>query len=818
MIVTYPEAIAKLMSLPQGRRIAILDGRTPHSKEIVSDVVLALVPDFEVVVVGQDFIHSYEAMATCAPDVVMALHCEELSELGFLCLRKYSERGGNLILAANDWFFADRGVNGAERLKDGVLNAPLEVNSAYFNRTTAILGIKPYRSDVAPTQARVDLGLMGEGDEEIASWHSPAGVCIATSTSRHVPAPRHGSTFPERYVVQRSHVAVGGVDPAGRVLTAGVVFCENWEDGSRKVVIADNSVLSSTTMDGAELARLMGSALRFCSHRASITRLSTNFACYRQGEPVTVTCEVAAYGPPRHLALEVEVRSDGGRIEVRSFQITPAQADRLNLFVLDPSSFSGRGDYFEVKATLRADGQVVSAAENAFVIWHDEVAQSGPTFEVSDGRLLLDGKDEILVGLNYYEFSLGELMWVTPNVRNLKSDLEEMQRWGVRYMRMHFHHAKWFKDYLSQSLGFVPDYYAHIDDSDQPSERTLRIFDAHVYLCQKYGIVFCPDLFTLVPTEMGDPRGWINVSDHLSVAQKREAQLQFLRTIVPRYARVKGLSWDIFNEPHHAEIPDFHDRVIEWASALKAEIRRLGDTRVVTVGAFDGEAYIGRPGSDELMDYHSIHTTPAYAKRPVIQSKLFMVQELWVSDHVSPDGERRQAEMLAEGFGTVVDTGARGIVPWQWTNQSRLWGDHSARRQEVVDDIHGLCVRGDGTVKPAGRVFRRLVHALREGSLDRGLQAVTRQPTHVEGGWTIWTRDPAASLWCHFSADQKSLYCVADRACDLQIQVLGDHALKLELTDGWQALAVRPEHEIDGDTVRLRFEDWHRSYLLVVRR
>ena len=46
-----------------------------------------------------------------------------------------------------------------------------------------------------------------------------------------------------------------------------------------------------------------------------------------------------------------------------------------------------------------------------------------------------------------------------------------------------------------------------------PDEAAWRTFDAFIYLCQKLGIAYGGDLFTLVPEEMGDPRGWFPMTE-----------------------------------------------------------------------------------------------------------------------------------------------------------------------------------------------------------------------------------------------------------------------------------------------------------------
>ena len=55
-------------------------------------------------------------------------------------------------------------------------------------------------------------------------------------------------------------------------------------------------------------------------------------------------------------------------------------------------------------------------------------------------------------------------------------------------------------------------------------------------------------------------------------------------------------------------------------------------------------------------------------------------------------------------------------MPWQWTRQARLW--NNATEAETWDDDLGVCVREDGSLKPAGRAFKALIDAARKSQRD----------------------------------------------------------------------------------------------------
>ncbi len=46
------------------------------------------------------------------------------------------------------------------------------------------------------------------------------------------------------------------------------------------------------------------------------------------------------------------------------------------------------------------------------------------------------------------------------------------------------------------------------------------------------GIIYGGDLFTLIPAEMGDPRGWMHIQDYIWFDDKIECQKEFLKLAV----------------------------------------------------------------------------------------------------------------------------------------------------------------------------------------------------------------------------------------------------------------------------------------------
>src|SRR5262249_59566633 len=100
------------------------------------------------------------------------------------------------------------------------------------------------------------------------------------------------------------------------------------------------------------------------------------------------------------------------------------------------------------------------------------------------------------------------------------------------------------------------------------------------YLSQKYGLIYNGDLFTLVPEEMGDPRGWFGTVEAVYDRAKRPAQKEFLRALEARYRDVPGISWALFNEPYMVSDAAGAD----GASDLSTVFTELASRRPLTVG------------------------------------------------------------------------------------------------------------------------------------------------------------------------------------------------------------------------------------------
>jgi len=350
-------------------------------------------------------------------------------------------------------------------------------------------------------------------------------------------------------------------------------------------------------------------------------------------------------------------------------------------------------DEYSLKLTLKKDGKVISMAENGFVVWNNDVALNGPKVALKNEYFNIGSTETFISGTNYYESTRGEVMWFRPDVKRIIGDLKQMRSSGLNFIRPHYHHLKWFHDYLKYQHDSLFSFYKEIEniESPLPDERAWRIFDMFIYLCQKYNIVYGGDLFTLVPTEMGDPRGWFGVRETINDPEKRKIQKEFLRLLSMRYKDIKGISWDLYNEPNF--IPE--KEIAAWATDLKLVIKEVDSKMLITVG---GANKLG-----SVNDYDAPHGNPQ-ADVFNDRNKPCLVQEMYVDKDENYRFEIQQSEDIRKNYMVTIRNGLAGICPWSWTRQMRLWQDGYA--MEKWDDRLGMHVHDDGTEKLAGQVFK----------------------------------------------------------------------------------------------------------------
>ncbi|MBV9480183.1 MAG: hypothetical protein JO249_05450, partial [Acidobacteria bacterium] len=620
--------------------------------------------------------------------------------LGFL------KRGGAILTTGGVPFGAP--VNDEGKLPVQGKPDPLSLNQQLYERWVAPLGYKYYvHPDVPPvTRAERELLPSLSATPKIAGCQT--GIVANNSSHEPVPNPYHGNVFPERYPARSITPLLWGTDPYGRVLNTTGLLIQDFENGSRRIHFSHEKEPHPLSPETPHFTGLMNDLLFLLLNRLVVRDVAAGYACYHQGESVSVRAHLLNFaGHETKAEVQLQIRAGDRVVDSHTETVQfPAREAVTKEWHWTPNNFES--DQYEVSVSIRQKEQTVSKARNGFVVWKDDIARTGPALK-TQGNYFSTGRETFLSGTNYYESTRGEIMWYRPDVSRIAADLKSMRECGVNYIRPHYHHLKWFKDYLLFQHGKLLPFFSELEavSDPMPDERAWRLLDAFIYLCQKFGIVYGGDLFTLVPEEMGDPRGWFPLNESVFCEEKRAVEQKFLQQISQRYKTVPGISWDLWNEP---EVP--LDALADWTKRLRNTLEQSGAPRLITVGGGSGQKL------GDAVDYLGLHAAArTIRQKPNKATKPALMQEIYLDHNEDLTSELAQAEEMKEGILATVKNGYCGIAPWSWTRQMRLWQDSyqhdPAFRMESWDDRLGTHVHDDGTLKPAGQVFRDIALLLR---------------------------------------------------------------------------------------------------------
>ena len=646
-------------------------------------------------------IRTYSLMRPEFLDLIILPYGEAFPQRAFRILKKYLQDGGCLLTTGGRPFWKPiRRESGQWKVEE----------CDPYDRYLSELGIKYYQPENPPADFHFDTELLPDCPERMGAGGGSFGLITTTSDEYALPDPPCGNVFPERVPTRSFDVVVEGRDRYGQAVCSSVILARNWQSGGRWCLVGATGEEHPLSPNWPYAARFLRDVVAQLASPLMLYELHPGYACYRQGEGVDISVRAANFSPEdRRASLQLTISTEEGIVQQMEKKLKLGSGQKQSVeFHWQPEQFES--DLYFIEARLYDGSLLVDRTKNGFVVWDREVLERGPSIKIQGNYFQIREKESVITGVNYYESERGELMWLKPNVWRLAQDLRQMRQLGINYLRPHYHHSKWFRDYMKYAhRGDLPEYFSVADTTPLPSERSLRIFDAIIQLCQKNGIIYGGDLFTLVPEEMGDPRGWVGVFERCSDPEKITLQMEFLKLLAQRYKGVPGISWDLWNEPENFPFAEY---LYPWVAKMKDVLRESGDEHPITVGASLG---VEESCAVDYVSYHGFEVSDELEKGP--RQKPFILQEVWMDEDSSLKGDRRQRERLIRNFHKALKIGAAGFAPWSWTRQARLWNNNRRFPGERWDDELGCCVREDMSVKPAGYAYQDLIALISQVTL-----------------------------------------------------------------------------------------------------
>ncbi|MCX7013286.1 MAG: hypothetical protein NTW86_12150, partial [Candidatus Sumerlaeota bacterium] len=249
---------------------------------------------------------------------------------------------------------------------------------------------------------------------------------------------------------------------------------------------------------------------------------ATNYACYRQGEPVALRAQAHNLGEAPQLArltLRALAEDDGREVarEEKALTLEPGKETE----VVHEWKFERFGDdFYTVEATLEIGGQLVDRAATGFVVWDPAVIAQGFPLKWRGNCFHAGERPVFFTGSDHYSAIFQE---ATETPLAWRRTFSAMRDHGLHALR-----ALGLTSIMGGAKGIEFDW-------SHPPEESLRKVDALIQTMQKYQIVFFPTLHDGAPILLPD--------------KQLEQERWWCEFIARRYKDVPGLMFDIQNEP-----------------------------------------------------------------------------------------------------------------------------------------------------------------------------------------------------------------------------------------------------------------------------
>jgi len=518
------EAVEELIDAtpPERRRVAALwqPGFPAIDVEPVRDAILREgLADFEVTWLG---VAEFSAQLSRARfDLVITPYGSAIPRSAWPALRAFLGEGGNWINLGGVPCAVPVAKDGAgwrAEARQTTLHDVLGITQAFPIDIPAGVTWR------APEQHNWSQALVGHVGATRAF-----GLYLRLSESKHVP-DEDGSDGPRLAVIEPVLSAIRTEQQAAGVaddwaVAAPVVLIDRLLGefaGGRWIFVTGNGAI------GAPAIRALAAAASVGCHRLVV---SPSFACYRGNEGPVLRCSLvrprpASAGPvAAHLRVEVRGNAGAGGGTFRGLLNGDGPlVEREELF----EDMRLRPGYYRVEADL-ADGPGVPFALHAstgFWVHDPAVLERGTALGADAFSLRRDGKPFIVTGTTYMASDVHRQFLLEPNPAVWERDFSEMRSAGVNVVR----------------TGMWTGWARYMREPGEMNEGALRALDAFMLTASRHDIAVVFTFFAFLPPTWGGANAYLD-------PRAVDAQKAFVTAIVRRYVRMKGVVWDLINEP-----------------------------------------------------------------------------------------------------------------------------------------------------------------------------------------------------------------------------------------------------------------------------
>jgi hypothetical protein len=565
----------------------------------------------------------------------------------------------------------------------------------------------------SPAQ-RFDAALIGSAG---GGTTPSVGISVCSTIPMHAVDPeylgRYSTAYLAKPVCRETHDAGQVVGPHGRPILTSLALVKSWGNpyGPDQRVRMRPWVISTVPVDDKFPKDVLDAMLRWLGCPVCLRPIDLPLATTRRGETVEASGQLAGQLPNgwRLRGRRAEVTLDQFKagepvrwldadIEARPDRVAMKVTDQTDAFLL-PIRFEIRDE----------QGRVRDLVESAVVPWRPERLTIGPRLTV-DGHYFdyrvgsQTASASFLVGANWQDRVQYGFTWHNPNGLRVARDARQMAADGLRIMRTHYMLPGWMRTVPGQIYASaLPGVYDPFELGPEMSERHLRALEAHVMIFNALGIVFQPTVFTLPPPQMGHPATWMFGARLASCPGLIENQKRFSQQMMQRFGQVRGISWDLVNEPN-----DDMTRFGEWLTAMKPIWGATHQTVGIGTHGILDNVRLG-----EAADWHSRHVDFANLKDSFDTGKPHVLQEVWMPTPTTRAGESELAHCMSLTVAITLRERAAGLMPWNWNQFQANWR-YGGSFVEFWDNDLGSCVHPDATPR-SGSVMLRNWAALLDG-------------------------------------------------------------------------------------------------------